>query len=195
MQFLKENFDNILKLYINQIGVAIFSMFLYTAAGAIDSEYSLITKVFISLFSILFYCVLIYNVAWEIGAKDKIRIDAKRLERTPSKGIKIGLWSNSLNFLVIGIALILYVLYAITNVQAFHSIFAILNLIFRFFVSMYLGVIQGICVVFESNEHLYWISQTVLYIVFSGVSAAIIHLSYILGLKDWRIIKKSNARK
>ena len=195
MRFLKSNIDSITKLYINQIGVAIFSMFLYTATGAVESNHTALIKCLISVFSIAFYFALVYNVAWEIGAKDKIRIDAKRLEREPKKGIFLGFWANSLNFIVVGAALILYVLYALTSVEVFQSLFAILNLIFRLFVSMYLGVIQGICASFEESVHLYWISQTVLYIVFCVISSLVIHMSYLLGLNDWRIFKKTAQKK
>jgi hypothetical protein len=134
-------------------------------------------------------------VAWEIGAKDKIRVDAQRLTRDPKKGILLGLWANSLNFIVIGVALILYILYALSGAEAFHSIFAILNLIFRLFVSMYLGSIQVICAAFENSTHLYWLSQTFLYIIFSALSAFVIYISYIFGLNDWRIFKKSIPKK
>ena len=74
MRFIKEHFDNIVKLFINQIGISIFAMFLYTAASAVefaDSSKALAIKMAISVFSILFYFFLIYNVTWEIGAKDK----------------------------------------------------------------------------------------------------------------------------
>ena len=84
MSFLKEHSDNIVKLIINQVGISIFAMFLYTAAAAIKSEdggASLTFKVLISVFSIMFYLLLVYTIGWEIGAKDKIRIDGKRLER------------------------------------------------------------------------------------------------------------------
>jgi membrane protease YdiL (CAAX protease family) len=33
MDFIKRNFDNIIKFFINQVGITIFTLFLYTAAG------------------------------------------------------------------------------------------------------------------------------------------------------------------
>ena len=61
MRFFRDNSDSIVKLYINQIGVAIFSMFLYTAAGALSvgGIASLLIKVGISVFAVLFYFSLI----------------------------------------------------------------------------------------------------------------------------------------
>lgn len=197
MRFLKNNFDSILKLFINQIGVAIFSFFLYTAAAAIstDASVSLIIKISISVFSILFYFVLIYNVTWEIGAKDKIRIDAKRIERNSSKGIGLGIFANAVNFIVIGCALFLYIFYLLFDWSWAYKIFVVLNAIFRIFVSMYLGVVQGICSSFAGNTELYYLVQTILFLVFSVISAIAIHLSYLVGLADFRLIKNSTKKK
>ena len=190
MHFLKNNIDTIVKLMINQTGVAIFAFFLYTAAGAISTEegISLAIKIAISVFAIIFYLVLIYNIAWEIGAKDKIKIDSKRLERAPYKGLFIGLYANALNFIVIGTALVLIGIYMSNGSDAIYSAFAVLNFIFRFFVSMYLGVIQGICKPFEADQNLYYLLQTLGFLIFSVLSAFAIHFSYILGLNDWRLI-------
>ncbi len=196
LKFLRENWSSISKLYINQLGVAIFSMFLYTAAGAIseNDKASLLIKVGISIFSMLFYYVLIYNVSWEIGAKDKIRIDAGRLEKKPSKGGGIGFFANIPNFTVIGIALIAYIVFAISGIDIFYTIFTLLNIFFRIFVSIYLGVIQGICDPLKENNDLYWIMQTSLYLVFSGISVLMIYISYIFGLNDKRIFPNSKFK-
>ena len=197
MRFFKNNLDIISKLMINQVGVAIFSFFLYTAAGAInaDSTISLTIKISISAFAIVFYLVLIYNIVWEVGAKDKIKIDGKRLQRTPQKGILLGIFANIGNFAVIGSALVLMLIYMNTGVEALNSVFAVLNFIFRFFVAMYLGVIQGICSPFAADKNLYYLTQTIAFLVFSILSALAIHLSYIMGLNDWRIIPSSGKKK
>ena len=196
MRFFKNNSDDIVKLYINQICIAIFSFFLYTAAGALSEKINdaLAMKIFISVFSIAFYFVLIYNVAWEIGAKDKIRIDGKRMEKNKKKGILLGIYANSLNFIVLGIAIILSVLYITSGIDAFNTIFAILNFLFRFFLSMYLGVIQGITS-FITDSSISFLVQTILFFVFAAVSAVITHVSYILGLRDFRFFATAKSKK
>ena len=80
MKIFKENSYDIVRLYINQLGIMIFSMLLYTAVGSFENE-SLSTSlsVFVSIFSTCFYLALIYYMMWEIGAKDKIRIDGGRM--------------------------------------------------------------------------------------------------------------------
>ena len=197
MRFLKENFDSIIKLLVNQIGIAIFAFFLYTAAPEINTDPStaLLIKVLISLFSVIFYFALIYNVTWEIGAKDKIRIDAGRVVNNPLKGLWLGLFANATNFIVIGLSLILFCIYLLGGPGAFYSIFLVLNAIFRIFVSMYLGMIQGIFASFADNTDLYYLLQTIGFLVFSLLSALFIFVSYIMGLKDYRIFGKKNNTK
>lgn len=195
MRFFHENADSIVKLYINQIGVAIFSMFIYTAAGAISVEgvTSLFIKIGISAFAVFFYFALLYTVMWEIGAKDKIRIEGGRMEEKKSKGILLGLYANMPNFVFIGLALVLLGIYTLTGANALYTIFLLLNGLFRIFVSMYLGIIQGLTDSLTGNTD--FLVETVLYLVFSFVSALVIHFSYLMGLKEKRFFTRSPVKK
>ena len=197
MHFLKEHSDSIVKLYINQIGVAIFSIFLYTAAGSFndDGTSSLTVKLLISAFATIFYFVLIYNVAWEIGAKDKIRIEGGRMTEEKLKGIRLGFYANTPNFAIVGLAFILFSIYMISGAEGLKSIFAILNLIFRLFISMYLGIIQGLTSGISENVDLSYLIQTLLYLVFSAIAMLITHISYKLGLKDIRLLPASKPNR
>ena len=72
MKFLKENSYDILRLYINQIGITIFSLVLYFSVGMLDDKVlSLRLKIAISVFAMLFFFALLYTAAWDWGAKDK----------------------------------------------------------------------------------------------------------------------------
>ena len=190
MRFIKEHFDNIVKLIVNQIGISIFAMFLYTAASAVelaDASKALAIKMAISIFSTVFYLFLIYNVTWEIGAKDKIKIDGNRLERKASKGIMLGVYSNLINFVFVGIAFIIFAIYMMTGAEVLKSIFAVMNLIFRLFLAIYLGLIQGIFSSVSDGDTVYLV-ETLGYLVFCGISALIIHLSYLMGLSERKIL-------
>lgn len=195
MRFFRDNSDSIVKLYINQIGVAIFTMFLYTAAAAIsvDGIASLLIKVGISAFSVLFYFALIYTVAWEIGAQDKIRIDAGRMEENKIKGFKLGIYANVPNFIFVGIALLLIGTYILSGVEVLFTVFGILNALFRIFVSMYLGIIQGLTDTLVGN--LDFAVETALYLVFALIASAITYLSYLMGLKDKRLFPTTPKKK
>ena len=195
MRFFRDHSDSIVKLYINQIGVAIFTMFLYTAAAAIsvDGIASLLIKVGISAFSVLFYFALIYTVAWEIGAQDKIRVDAGRMEENKIKGFKLGIYANMPNFIFVGIAFLLIAVYILSGVEALFTVFGILNALFRIFVSMYLGIIQGLTDSLGGN--LDFAVETALYLVFALVASLITYLSYLMGLKDKRLFPTTPKKK
>ena len=194
MGIFKEHSYDIVKLYINQIGITIFSMFLYTAVGTIeDSGLFSTLRIVVSIFSILFYFVLVYHIVWELGAKDKIRIDAGRMEENKIKGLKIGLFANSPNFVFVGLALFLFIIYMASGAEVLYTIFGILNGLFRIFVSMYLGMIQGLTNSLGGNLDL--TVETILYIAFSAVAALITYLSYLMGLKDKRLFPTTPNKK
>lgn len=192
MRFLKENSDIVVKLYINQIGIAIFSMFLYTIVGALQSEnegFSLLAKVLVSVFALLFYFVLVYLAVWEIGAKDKIRIDAQRMEKNSNKGFLIGLLANALNFIVWGIATLLMGIYLITPIEWIKTTFGIFNLIFRLFSSMYLGVVQGLSTVIPvASENIELMVESLGFLILPILSVLVTHLAYFMGVNNYRII-------
>ncbi|MBQ9115425.1 MAG: hypothetical protein IJY04_00205 [Clostridia bacterium] len=95
-RFIKENSSAISKLAIYQFALTVFGLLLYTV-----SKYSQnpMIVVGISAFAALFYLFIIYTNIWEIGAKDKIRIDGKRLEPRPFHGLFIGLVANIPNYI------------------------------------------------------------------------------------------------
>lgn len=191
MKFFKENSEGIVRLFINQIGIAIFSSFIYTAVGAINKDGTSETwaKVLISAFCLLFYFALIYTTVWDYGAKDKIRIDAGRAERNSSRGFLMGLYANIPNFLVTGLSLILYGAFMLGLGDGFKTAFGFLNAIFRIFMSMYLGTIDGLTSMLEENNTLFLI-QTVYYFFLPIVSVLVVHFGYLMGLNERRIFPR-----
>ena len=85
------------KLFIYQFALTVFGLLLYTV-----SKYSQnpLIVVGISAFSALFYLFIIYTNIWDIGARDKIRIDGKRLKDRPLHGLWLGLTSNIPNYII-----------------------------------------------------------------------------------------------
>lgn len=145
MGIFKEHSYDIVKLYINQIGITIFSMFLYTAVGTIeDSGLFSALRIVVSVFSILFYFVLVYHIVWELGAKDKIRIDSGRYEPKPLKGGIIALYANIPNIALALLSVIFCSLYLGFGIESCGSVFAVIFLILRFHAAMYMGLIQGV---------------------------------------------------
>ena len=78
MKHIKGNSYDVVRLIINQLGISIFALVLYIAMASVgENNPSLHTglKIASSVFSVFFYWMLIYAVMWEIGAKDRIKID------------------------------------------------------------------------------------------------------------------------
>ena len=197
MKFFRENFDNIIKLFIYQIGTAIFSFFLYSAAGSMSSDGStpLSVKVALSAFSTLFYFVLIYTLLWEAGAKDKIRIDGKRAEKEPFKGILTAFFANGLNFVLTAVATLLMGLFMATAQGAFRSAFLILNLFMRFLLSVYLGMVQGMFISLEADVNLYYLFQSVGFFAFPILAVLFAHFAYSMGLRERRMFGFLSTKK
>ena len=64
MRYFREHSRLISRLFINQIGMTVFGLIL-TMAVMRSTENNATITVAVSLFSILFYLSLIYNVMWE----------------------------------------------------------------------------------------------------------------------------------
>ena len=194
MKIFKETSYDIVRLYVNQLGIMIFSMLLYTAVGSFESDkLSSGLSIFVSLFSICFYLVLIYYVIWEIGAKDKIRIDGGRAEPCKYKGLVMGLFANIPNF-VLGIFTVLFmVIYLITGNEVVFSLFFVFNLIIRIHASMYMGIITALVpsrapAGSSDIDQIEFLIEAILFTVIPLVSVAVTHLAYQLGSKDKKIL-------
>ena len=191
MKIFKENSYDIVRLYVNQLGIMIFSMLLYTAVGSFDNErLSNALGIFVSIFSICFYLILIYYVVWEIGAKDKIRIEGGRAEPCKHKGLVMGLFANVPN-VVLGLFTLLFLsIYLASGNTAVSSVFFIFNLITRFHASMYLGIISAVVPTGLSAgavDYIELLVETILFVVIPLISVAVTHLAYHLGSKEKKL--------
>jgi hypothetical protein len=192
MKFLKENSYDIIKLFINQVGIAIFATVLYTAIGDIeDVALRSGIRVAISAFAVFFYFALLYTVCWEYGAKDKIRIDGGKAERTPMKGALMSLFANLPNFTLTGIAIICLLIAMNGGAVGFKAVFSILNLVFGLLESIYTGIVTGIVPVAESAsaavQDMAFLYRSVLYMVLPVFSIVVCQLGYAFGEREIRI--------
>ncbi|MBR2931053.1 MAG: hypothetical protein IKC32_07470 [Clostridia bacterium] len=200
MSLFKENSYDIVKLYINQIGITIFSMFLYTAVPVEDDSLFKTLRILVSVFSILFYLVLVHNVMWEIGAKDKIRQDSGRYTIPRFKGGFIALFANIPN-LVLALASVLFCsLYLGTGAEWCQSVFAIFFLIMRFHASMYMGLVQGASPASpgaDAGSAIYVdaLFESVWFLILPLVAVAITQLSYWLGTKEIKLLGFLSTKK
>jgi len=96
-EFWTENKKIIGKLILNQFGATFLGIMVITAASAAKDQRAWL-MLFASCFAALFYLFLIYNVIWERGGQDRIKIDGGRAHRKPLTGLWISLCANIPNF-------------------------------------------------------------------------------------------------
>lgn len=192
MKFFKENSYDIVKLYIQQIGISIFSLFLYFAVEAIPlaEESKTGLAVGLSVFSMLFFYMLLYTAAWDMGAKDKIRIDGGRMELRKGKGAWMACIANLPNFVLALLSLIFISLNLWLSADALNVMFVIFNFLLRVTTAMYNGLMQGIFGgLLSSGESIYLLGQTVGFLIVPVVAILVTHFGYTMGVKEHRITK------
>lgn len=196
MKFLKENSYDIVRLYINQIGIAIFSLVLYFAAAqAGDDGISLIISIVISVFATAFYMVLIYTATWDLGAKDRIRIDAGRMTEAKHKGLLLSTVANLPNLLFILLSLIGKGGYMLGLGSWLDTLFAFSNLILRFAAASYLGILRGIFAPFADSPDLYYLLQTFGFLILTLLPCIAAEIGYRFGSKNFRIFSSGSKNK
>ena len=197
MKFLKNNSYDIVRLFINQIGITIFSLILFTSVDMIKTDgesLPLVIDVSISVLSTLFYFALLYTAAWDWGAKDKIRVDGGRMELDVYKGVKMSIAANFLNF-VLAIGCVVFMgVYISNEAPLMNTLFFVFNLILRLISAMYIGILQGVFYFAKSNEYLYFFYQSIGYVIMPLFAVLATHLGYYFGLNDKRIFPSSKRK-
>ena len=82
--FSNERYET-LKLFLDQIALAVFGV-----VTAVASSRSPAFRIIFGVIGIGLYFYIIYATMWEIGAKDRIRVDAGRDEKKPAKPLVMG---------------------------------------------------------------------------------------------------------
>ena len=188
MRYIKEHSYDIVRLYVNQIGITIFSGFLYLAVGMMGDDVFLGLKIAVSVFSSLFYVCLVHNILWEIGATDKIRIDSGKVSPTPAKGFLLSLLANVPNFILALLAVVFAAL-MMFGVDWAISAFGVVFLILRFHTAMYMGVIQGESPAGGTTvDNVDCLVESVLFLIIPMIAVGLAHLSYWLGTKEIKLL-------
>ncbi len=197
MAFIKKNFHDILRLYIYQIGITIFAFMLYTASGIPEDEVLVSQlRTVVSVFSILFYLVLLYYVAWEYGAKDKIRVDAGRIDKIPLKGMFMSLIANIPNFIFSFVSLVLSIIVVFGN-EALGAAFLALMGFTMVHASMYMGISQTMAFGMNvpDDDMKKWLVVAVLFVVLPLLSVGVTQLAYYLGSREIKILSIFSKKK
>lgn len=153
------------KLYVTQFAMGIFgaSVSLATAQN--------INGLFLaaSIFSTLFFVILLHMTVWNIGSSDRISVDGGRRKRNLFTGALIGIAAGIPNFL-------LAILYTVTYFCGAHSVAAVTKIIMMFSEGMYWSFLRYFKIDGLELDCYWWI-----YFVIAFVTVFFITISYILG--------------
>ncbi len=126
---------DMVKLMLNQIAMAIFGFSLALAAGKAESD---ALRLWSSIGSIVFYLLLVYITAWDIGYRDHTSVKLGTQPFRPYKGFLIALCANGINY-------ILAILIAIASIpgvaEGFLTVGGVAQAITVFLEGMYSGVL------------------------------------------------------
>ena len=146
---IRENTSTIVSFLAAQLGMMVFGLVVMSSCISLGITWLTVAA---SVFTIGFYLALIYNKAWLMGGKDRIRIDGGRLEPMPLKGLLVSAVANLLNILAGIIANIGFLLYDKTDLMGTsigNQMYYIAKAISRFVQSIYIGVLNLIQPYFE----------------------------------------------
>ena len=136
MKFIKENSYTVVRLGLNQFGMAVFG-FIVTMACTNIGNTTLVTLS--GLLATLMFWFLLYTVCWTEGGKHRIRVDGGRENKRIFNGALLGLLANAIN-LLLGLVYTVTTVIGATQEWAGNIAF-MLNAILRIFHAMYLGLL------------------------------------------------------
>lgn len=194
MKFLKENLYNVVRLMINQFGMMIFGLVLSFATANLQGELSGKMFLIVSLFSAIFYLVLIYYMIWELGARDIIRVEAGRQKYDPFYGTKIALIANIPNFFVAFLGLIGYITgYVLSDGGVGVGLFGAAHMLSGFIQAPYLGIVKQLLASLGLSES--YLARAVVYFFTTIPSIVVASFAYVLGCKNFRFFPAKNTKK
>lgn len=190
MRYLREQFNLITKLFVNQIGMTIFGMIL-TMAVMMAAEDNQTVLALVSAFSILFYLCLIYNVMWEAGARNIIRIKAGRMPNDRAFALKAAFFASVPNLVLAVLIAVSYLLAYPLGITAFVGVQDAIHMILAIFEAMYLGLFNVVLSLFPAGATkdlwvviLYLLSSLPMILVSMGAYALGTRNVYLLGKRE-----------
>ncbi len=197
MKKIKDSSYDIVRLMIYQIGISIFALVLYTSMGELagsNDDLGTALKVIFSLFSTAFYWVLLYMAMWEMGAKDILKIESGKLDDVKGKGAVLSLIANIPNFAFASVAVISTSVGALTSGDGIQricdTVYFIFNLLMRFISAMYIGVVSAVCSPLADDVSLFYIAQSILFLLIPLCTVLVCQTAYNLGKKNFKFFQK-----
>lgn len=187
INFLKGYSYDIFKMFVNQLGMTMFGLVLSMATSRSNPLF-----IISSVFSIIFYMVLLYTMTWDIGYAEKIRIEGKRMKYHPEKGFVLSLCANAINLLL---GIIITVSYYSATAYKYVDIFGAVakNPSAPVSVVNIYGVARSVATLLEGMYggiiNCLFINQPWIFIVIVLPAVLTCGFAYIMGVKGKRITK------
>ncbi len=174
--FYLENMKLIHKFLLNQFAISLFGFMVIISTSVISQTAMIIATVC----SALFFCALLYDSAWDEGARDRNRITNGRLQKRPLHGAKVGIFAYipSLLFIVPAAVLTIVSLFGVKAVDGVLTVFSTISLFVCH--GMYLGFSWLLAGVFPKAYPLFFL----VYLIPAVVAYCI---GYYLGTEDKQI--------
>ena len=140
MTFFKDNSYNIVKMFLYQFGMTFFGMI--TSMAAQNNSGLFLT---VSIYASVFYLGLLYVMTWELGAKERIRVDAGHATADRLAGLKMSLFAAIPNFIVFLLIAVGFV-FGVAVMQAgwAQSMFIVGHAIGIIIQAMYNGIVNAL---------------------------------------------------
>jgi hypothetical protein len=172
-------------MFVNQFAISMFGSVLAMATVAMGNDGFTIG---VSIFAILFYLFLIYNMTWEIGARDKISADAGKKKYSPMTGLYMSLIANSLSFVIAIVYTIGYPFMAAYKWAV--NMCTVMRVLSIFANGMYLGLMSAIDIGGKALNQ-YWFT----YFLVTVPALVTAGLSYYIGTKDFKFTSLFTEKK
>jgi len=197
MGFWKKNSYSVVRLFVIQIGIAIFGLVLsFAVSAAFRNRNEDAALLMVSLFSVLFYLFLLYSVAWEIGGKERIRVDAVHGKFCGGKGFLLSLLAEIPNLVFILLMLIGGIAFYTGATTAGARIFGVGYLPENFLHSMYIGILknlQNATGLVQDESPAYYLVAALFFLASTLPAILVTGFGYWMGVNEKRIIPAKRA--
>lgn len=95
VQFFRDNGYYIIRMAATQIAMTVFGLILSAATYAHNGIF-----IFSSVLAVCMYLWLLYTLCWEVGIKDKVRLDGGRIAYRPLRMLPASLVANAVNLVL-----------------------------------------------------------------------------------------------
>lgn len=175
-KFYTDNMKLIHKFLLNQLAISLFGFMVIISM----SSFGDIAMYVATAMAALFFCTLLYDNAWDEGARDRNKITNQRLQKRPLHGVKVALFSY-IPTLVFVVPTLVFTALAVADIVALEGVAVVFRALSLFLCNgMYLGFTYGLAELFPDTYTFF----LVLYLLPALISYG---LGYYLGTEDKQI--------